>query len=1090
MKDDRGLRLQLFGGPRVHGPAGPVKLSPNQLAFLSIVFVEGPLTRPRVAEILWRDAERPEVRQRIRQLLHTTNQRLGLDGVVAEGDVLAPGPLLSCDLTQWREALSSGRLRDAASIGLSGFAPLRLPNVAGVFLDWVEEVDVRLERSLREAAVVKWEETSHSRTWQEARDAAECLYLMHPDDPAVIERVVEARARVGRLGSAEAAYATYVESLAPGAAPEAGVARMIQRVRALRAEQGGRRPSTAPFVGREEALAAGRAALERVGSGEFSVLMVSGESGIGKTRLLEELTRDAVLAGFRCLSASPVELERRIPLNPLLDALRAIDLRPHLEALGRPWSAVVSSLLPAGLYDELVEELPPIRESSLPRRLLDAFSLLLERLALERPTVLFLDDLQWADATTVAALQFFQRRWTKGAFGIVASVRPELVAPTDPASKYLSGADGIEVQRVALGDLSDDEAHRLIDAVSEGTVTGSVAERLCTLAGPHPLYLTELTRDFMSGRLRLPDLPADEVTIPVSLQQILEARIRTLSKAAVRLAGVLAVGGRPMRLGHVAALCGIGLDECTDRVEELEQGRLVEVSRDTVKVSHELFRSALYNHLSGTRRAILHRRHAEHLLEDSPKASFSELAIHFARAGKSDSAAHYGWKAAARAWRSGAMAEAAYFYELVAENESDPARRAEATADGATSLHMYRDLTRANPALELAASRLREVGNTRRAQGLDIYRVEGLAATGTVPIPDLLDRLRAIKDEARDSSNWEALARALDAELKLLNRQGNVTGMREVFAQLRVTAEGHSRDVSVLSHAALAMQVIFGDPKAGLASARLAAELAPTDSEDRLKVLNRLIVAFLYQGLVLTPEARQAMDEARALAERSGDRWERFGIEANIALALLDAGEPDLADQMMQRAGVRLGEAEYDIPEFNLANNRAELALARGDFEGAAQYYRAAEASIRPNTPTFARDLVNAGLGLCALETGDLSEARRREQELGEPILDWSCDPTTILTFRARVLERRAKRPQAIALLEESTKALEHHHAFAWLKLGAFLVHLYRKEGRYAEAKARAQQCLARVEALHLPRRAEQFACLIERVDQESSLAQ
>jgi predicted ATPase len=125
------------------------------------------------------------------------------------------------------------------------------------------------------------------------------------------------------------------------------------------------------------------------------MLLISGESGIGKTRVLGEICREAAARGFRCLRADPVELERSIPLNCILDALRDVDLEPHLEALGRPWSSVIASLMPPGTLRHPAEEPPPIQPSSLSRRLLDSFSLLFDRLAREQPTVLFIDDLQW-----------------------------------------------------------------------------------------------------------------------------------------------------------------------------------------------------------------------------------------------------------------------------------------------------------------------------------------------------------------------------------------------------------------------------------------------------------------------------------------------------------------------------------------------------------------------------------------------------------------------------------------------------------------------------------------------------------------------
>jgi predicted ATPase len=296
-------------------------------------------------------------------------------------------------------------------------------------------------------------------------------------------------------------------------------------------------------------------------AGGVEVVLVLGESGIGKTRLLDELHREAILRDFRCLRAQAVELERSIPLNPLLDAIGSVDLEPHLAAIGRPWSNVVASLLPAGAVSHSAEDPPPIQPSSLSRRLLDSFALLFEQLAREQPTILFLDDLQWADATTIATLQFLQRRWTRGSFGIFATLRPDLVGAEDPVAKYLTRTSGLRVERIGLVSLHVAEALELVEAIGEGAVDEVQARRLCTISGNHPLYLTELTRDFLAGRFTLPERIADEVTIPTSLGQMLDARLDGMDDRARSAAGVLAVAGRPLRIEDIAAVGGLNLQE-------------------------------------------------------------------------------------------------------------------------------------------------------------------------------------------------------------------------------------------------------------------------------------------------------------------------------------------------------------------------------------------------------------------------------------------------------------------------------------------------------------------------------------------------
>jgi hypothetical protein len=273
---------------------------------------------------------------------------------------------------------------------------------------------------------------------------------------------------------------------------------------------------------------------------------------------------------------------------------------------------------------------------------------------------------------------------------------------------------------------------------------------------------------------------------------------------------------------------------------------------------------------------------------------------------------------------------------------------------------------------------------------------------------------------------------------------------------------------------------MFGDPTAGLSSARHAVSLEAPSADYRLTALIRLLVVLQYQGRVFLPEASAVLEEARLLAERSGDRWARFGIENNYALAVLDAGDADSARELMAGAGAILGSADLDIPRFNLANNQAEVELASEDYHAALAWYVKAGQYVGANSPAYAQDLVNAGLGLCALQMGSLSEARRRELDLGPPPEPWFYDPTTILTFRAKLLERRGERLAALALLNEHVDGLRERLVFAWMKLSALLVRMEIKECSWDSAQEHAAECRDRAITLRLPRWAAEFSYLMK----------
>lgn len=1046
--------LRLFGGPALWRSSGePVALTQTQARLLTLIWGHDDRGLPRTSAIwlLWEEEDSPRARQRLRQLLHEIRVRAGFRPVAGEADEhLAPRTeLVACDVEEFKAALADHHLRKALTLHDRGFAPrLERRGLTEEFEDWLLARRETLRRRLRDAAAAAWDHFRPAGSWSGARDAAEVLVTLDPDNEAAVMKLVEARAMTGSPERAEMAVADFVGRMPAGftLAPEsAELLERLRRLAPLTTNLAHTAPPPPPLVGRRHGLAAARRMLARVAEGSFEFLLLRGEGGSGKTRIMEEVWKEANLAGIRCLQARPVEMERRIPLNPLLDMLRDPFLLRRVAELDEPWRAVIASLLPTlpeGMDPPVV---PPVAEASLSRRLYDAFATLFSAAAEDEPLVLFIDDLQWADATTVAVLQFVQRRWRSGALGIVAALRPELVAQSDALTAYLNETSDLPVTTVELGDLSDTEARTLVDLVAGAELDPLVATRLCALAGRNPFYLIELTRDHVAGKFHLPETPTEAITLPISIRQLLEPRIAGLGEGAADAGSHLSVWGRWITLPELAALTGTTLEESAGHAEELERCRLAEVDRGRIRLAHELFRSAMYQGLTATRRAMLHGRVAEYL-EGLEGQQPGELAVHYDRAGNASGAAARAREAADRAMESGAMAEAAYFLQLVVENVADARLKALATADLAKVLHMSREILRANPLLELAASRLRAVGEHARALRMDVRRVEGLAEVGAAPLSDLLDRLATIKALARASTDDEALALALDAELHLLHRSGKVPEIRRLFEEIRPLASSPNPVAACLANASLALNVLFGDAEEALRCAREAVRVA--EGENSLLALSRLIVVLVTRGEMGLPEYRDTLHRATALAERSGDLALRFHVRSNQGVYHMDSGDLDRAEAAFSAAGALLNRADASILRISHNCNMGELLLLRGEPNEAWDWFAAAERFLGVGIPSFYHNLVAAGLGLCAIELGAFTEARAREEQL-VPIGDdpW-YDPFLVVYFRSRLHERRGDKGTSFDLLSERADSILRRFPITWLRLQARRWQLSRKSGR------------------------------------------
>ena len=1063
----KGYQFQLFGGPLVTGPDGPVKLSPYQALLLVLVcgHETRPLSRRQAIWLLWEEDDTPDARHKLRQVLYGIKRRLGFQpvGTGDEDSLPYDGDVLPSDLEGFRAALRSGDLAPATVMHQKGFLSKLSAAPTEELEDWLEAKRVSVRRDLWTRAADLWDQAYRDTSWDMCREAAETLYSLAPESEAALQKVIEARAMTGHPEAAEAAYAMFLEEHASAHVPSEATTQLVERVRALTRSATPPRLSEpvgyrTPFVGRKKALRWGRDFVATIAGGDSAFAMISGEAGLGKTRLLEEITTRAHLEGIRCLSAQLVESERSLPLNPLIDAFAHPDVAVAIQDLGDPWRAVLASVLPPGVVPDQGPPLPEIGADRASRRLFDSIALLFRRLASDGPTILFLDNIQWIDDTTLAALHFVQRRWREGGLGILATVRTPASGRADPS---LAQVPEMFTTRIPLSGLTNDEAAELVAGVLESELEGAAMVELVAMGGGNPFYLTELARAHREGRLALPTQVHDRVPIPISLKELVEARVSPLSPSAMLAAEVLSVWARPTHLRALGKVSGQSDAEVVSSVEQLEESGIARVEDGRASVAHDLFRTALYERISSSRRAFSHRAIAEHLVADEPGTPPGELAFHFARAGEALPAAKFARMAAEEAAAKGAFPEACGFLQIAIDNDPDDETKALLTADLGRMLSKGREISRAAPVLETAGLRLRRLGLIERAREMEVLRVEALAELGVASNSELLGRLDGILSEAKGQEDWTGVATAVEALLRILHRTGDVKRMRDALEQAEhCILQGNDRE-RCLGNSLLALGCLYGDPSRALEAGREAVRLCEAGGYPDLLLTaqNRLIVVMLLRGMLNLPEGQRLIRHAAEAAEKSGDRIQRFVLEGNQGLFFLDAGEPELARSAMERSAGILRGAEAGTYSFLLVQNLGELAVQEEDYSLAQEYFTQAEELLGHTTASHGRWLVNAGLGICALERGRLSEARVREADSGPTHGPWHFDPTLIIDFRIRYLLRRGEVETALTMVESHLPEVRDHLTQAWLKLKTM-------EGRLARRLKRGDTALRLAEAI------------------------
>lgn len=390
------------------------------------------------------------------------------------------------------------------------------------------------------------------------------------------------------------------------------------------------RISSPVFVGRGDELQRLGALLERAGSGVVGTVIVGGEAGVGKTRLLAELRAAAESSGVRYLGGGCVDLgDGAPPYDPLVGALR-----PWLKGLppgdrqrivGTARSAVlqlIPDLESGGDGDPPAEAPASSNQSSLYLQVLG----LIERIAADSTTVIALEDLHWADRSTRDMLRFLVRNLTHGRVVLIGTYRTDELNERHPFLALLAelGRSG-QVDRLELAPFTPDEVHDQLTGILGKRPDRALVARLHQRGGGNAFFTEELLAGEQRGEQRL----------GLSLRDTLLARVGGLSPAARAVLRVVAVAGMSARHDVLAMVTHLDQAEMAAALREAIDRHLLIASDDGVmQFRHGLLREAAYGELLPGERLALHAAVAAtlgslHAGLDIDAAVASELAHHW-----------------------------------------------------------------------------------------------------------------------------------------------------------------------------------------------------------------------------------------------------------------------------------------------------------------------------------------------------------------------------------------------------------------------------------------------------------------------------
>jgi DNA-binding CsgD family transcriptional regulator/tetratricopeptide (TPR) repeat protein len=764
------------------------------------------------------------------------------------------------------------------------------------------------------------------------------------------------------------------------------------------------------FIGRREELATLATLIKQAQARQPAFALIGGEAGVGKTRLVRELAGQAAGAGFLVLTGQCVELGAEgLPLAPLVDALRTLNrvMPPDelAEVLG-PAGAGLARLLP-----ELATSAGPALAGSTPAlpgsapagadlhkgQLLEMVLGLLTRLSARQPVVFGVEDLHWADQSTLDLIAFLVRSMRDTRVLLVATYRSDELHRRHPLRPLLTSWERMRpAGHVELRRFDRDEVAAQLAAILGADPAPDAVEAIFDRSGGNAYLVEELAGAALGGD------PAD---LSPSLRDVLLSRVDALSPDAQRLLRTASVAGRTVPDRLLAEVAGIGETEFFAGLREAVENHLLEVDPGGQDYSfrHALTRDAVYEDMLPGERVRLHAAYGEALERDpglaaDEAAGPAALAYHWYAALDLPRALSAAIDAASQAMASYAPAEALRHLERAQEiwpRVADAPQRTgldqvELSARAAEAAQRSGAVARSESLLAGALAELpADADPVRRALLLDRYaqiqRDAGQSAEAVASLEQALDLLPG-------GQAGQTRAVVLASLAGLLMRASAMERAAEV-AQEAVTAARAARAREAEAEAAITLgsaMSYLGPAEAGLDPLRSGVQLALAEDLPLTALRGYINLADVLELLGRHREAAQAARDGAELSVQAGlARSYGSYLVGNQAEPLLRLGEWDEVDRLTSAALSALPEGVFGATLFAL---QAELSAMRGQYDDAVSNLRDARrvvggtADVQFTQPLF---YIEATI---ALGRGDLAGARAAVGAgLSGPVLSWAA---------------------------------------------------------------------------------------------------
>lgn len=412
--------------------------------------------------------------------------------------------------------------------------------------------------------------------------------------------------------------------------------------------------SGAALVGRADELERLRECTRAIAKGGGTLVLVDGDAGAGKTRLLAEVMKAPFLPrGYIAVSAGALDYARA-PYAPIRDLLVALDQRfPKVLSANPALAAALRPVLDFQPVDAAVAD------AGDQRRILDAVVAAIEKYAAAAPVLLAIEDVHWIDRASSDVLLHLARRISNLRALLVVSFRPIEAHQHEQVRNLLAQLARTAAASFSLKPLSHSDSLLLIDDVARGDLPIKTRRTICEMADGNPLLLVEY------AKLASQSADALHGGLPITLKAIVADRLAGFDAIDVDVLRVAAELGR-FDLAMLADIAEVSTDRVLTTLKKARRASIVHEQRTPAKTlafQHALIRHAITDDLLGIERQELNRRIAERLERENAVQTSSRLAHHYRLAGETEKARRFSEAAAHEAMRVYAFSDAVEFFE-------------------------------------------------------------------------------------------------------------------------------------------------------------------------------------------------------------------------------------------------------------------------------------------------------------------------------------------------------------------------------------------------------------------------------------------